>query len=365
MWKIHDYDYLEFFVGNAKQSAYYYRSAFGFQLVAYAGLETGIRDRASYLLQQGTIRFVLTTPLTPDHYAAEHIKQHGDGVRAIALLVDEVETAYRDTTSKGARGVAPPRLHEDKNGSVKMASIATYGDTIHTFVERSKYRGVFLPGFEPIDHDTISRPAALKFVDHVVGNLEWNKMNDWVEYYERVFGFHKFWSVDDKQLHTDYSALKSTVVADPSERIKMPLNEPAEGKRKSQIEEYCDFYRSAGVQHIAMHTDDIIESVAKLRENGVEFLRIPQTYYDTLEHRVGKIDEDVRKLAQLGILVDRDEFGYLLQLFTRPLEDRPTLFLEVIQRKGGRSFGVGNFKALFEAIEREQEKRGNLTPQGG
>ncbi len=363
MWKIHDYDYLEFFVGNAKQSAYYYRAAFGFELVAYAGLETGVRDRASYLLQQGTIRFLLTTPLTPDHYAADHIKLHGDGVRAIALLVDDVDAAYRDTTAKGARGVDAPRLFEDCNGQVKMASIATFGDTIHTFVERSRYKGCFLPGFEPMDRDVIVRPAALKFVDHVVGNLEWNKMNSWVEYYERVFGFHKFWSVDDKQLHTDYSALKSTVVADPSERIKMPLNEPAEGKRKSQIEEYCDFYRSAGVQHIAMHTDDIIESVAKLRENGVEFLRIPDTYYEQLEQRVGQIDEDVRKLAQLGILVDRDEHGYLLQLFTRPLEDRPTLFLEVIQRKGGRSFGVGNFKALFEAIEREQEKRGNLTAQ--
>ena len=360
MWKIHDYDHLEFFVGNAKQSAYYYRSAFGFRLKAYAGLETGVRDRASYLLEQGTIRFVLTTPLTPDHIAAEHIKKHGDGVRSISLVVDDVEAAYRDTVANGAKGIHAPRMIDDANGSVMMASIATYGDTIHTFIDRSKYRGVFLPGFEPVENDSIRRPAALELVDHVVGNVEWHQMNNWVGYYEKIFGFHRFWSVDDKQLHTDFSALNSTVVADSQERIKFPLNEPAQGKRKSQIEEYTDFYRSAGVQHIATHTEDIIESVMKLRENSVEFLKIPQSYYDELEARVGKIDEDVKTLAKLGILVDRDEHGYLLQLFTKPIEDRPTVFLEVIQRKGGRSFGVGNFKALFEAIEREQALRGNL-----
>jgi 4-hydroxyphenylpyruvate dioxygenase len=364
MWKIINYDYLEFFVGNAKQAAYYYRAAFGFELVAYAGLETGQRDRTSYLLQQGNIRFVLTTPLTPDHLAADHIKQHGDGVRAIALLVDDVEKAYEDTTAKGAQGVAAPELFDDANGQVKMASIATFGDTIHTFIDRSQYKGVFLPGFEPMGHDTISRSTALKSVDHVVGNVEWDKMDTWINYYERVFGFHKFWSVDDKQLHTEYSALRSTVMSSESGVVKMPINEPAEAKRKSQIEEYCDYYRSAGVQHIAMHTNDIIESVSKLKENGVEFLHIPMTYYEELEGRVGKIDEEVKTLAELGILVDRDEHGYMLQLFTKPVEDRPTLFLEVIQRKGGQSFGVGNFKALFESIERDQAKRGNLVAAG-
>lgn len=358
--KIHSYDHLEFFVGNAKQSAYYYRQAFGFRLAAYAGLETGVRDRASYLLEQGTIRFVLTTPLTPDHLAADHIRQHGDGVRAISFAVDDVEAAYQQTTAAGAIPIQPPTQLEDGSGHIVTASVGTYGDTIHTFIDRSHYKGMFLPGFEPAGKDRLCRSAALSFVDHVVGNLEWNKMETWVEYYERVFGFHRFWSADDKQIHTDYSALRSTVMADPSETIKMPLNEPAPALRKSQIEEYVQFYRSAGVQHIAMHTSDIVESVRKLSENGVEFLRIPQNYYDTLTARVGKIDEDIATLAKLGILVDRDEHGYMLQLFTQPVEDRPTLFLEVIQRKGGRSFGIGNFKALFEAIEREQAKRGNL-----
>jgi len=360
MWKILDYDHLEFFVGNAKQAAYYYRVAYGFKLKAYAGLETGVRDRASYLLEQGKIRWVLTTPLGPEHIAADHLKKHGDGVRGINLIVDNVEEAYRDTVAKGAKGVQPPTVLEDKNGSVKSASVATYGDTLHTFIERGNYRGVFLPGFKPIEKDLLCRNAALSFIDHVVGNVEWHSRTKWVDYYEKVFGFHKFWSVDDKVLHTDYSALNSTVVSSSDEKIKFPINEPAKGKRKSQIEEYCDYYRSAGVQHIAMHTDDIIEAVSKLRENGVEFLKIPQTYYDTLIERVGKIDEDIKTLAKLGILVDRDEHGYLLQLFTKPVEDRPTLFLEVIQRKGGRSFGIGNFKALFEAIERDQAARGNL-----
>lgn len=359
-WKIKDYDHLEFFVGNAKQSAYYYRAALGFQLKAYAGLETGVRDHSSYLLEQGNIRFVLTTPLTPDHPAAEHIRLHGDGVQGVNLQVDNVEAAFEETVSKGARPVRRPAILEDGNGSVKVASVATYGETIHTFVDRSRYRGVFLPGFEPVDSDKISRNAGLHFIDHVVGNVEWNKMNDWVDYYERVFGFRRFWSVDDKTLHTEYSALNSTVMANDGDRIKMPINEPAKAKRKSQIEEYVDYYRSAGIQHIAMHTDDILETVSKMNENGVEFLQVPQNYYDGLEQRCGKIDEDIRELAKLGILVDRDEHGYMLQLFTKPIEDRPTLFLEVIQRKGGQSFGVGNFKALFEAIEREQARRGNL-----
>lgn len=361
MARMIDYDHLEFFVGNAKQSAYYYRAAFGFRLKAYAGLETGVRDRASYLLEQGNIRFVLTTPLGPEHPAAAHHKLHGDGVRAVCLTADDVPALYNDAVARGATSIQEPRELTDGNGAIITASVAAYGDTIHTFIDRSKYNGVFLPGYAPVEKDTISRPTGLALVDHVVGNVEWNCMEQWVQYYERVFGFHRFWSVDDKQLSTEYSALRSTVVADPSERIKFPINEPAKGKRKSQIEEYVDYYRSAGVQHIAMHTDNIIEAVAKLRENGVEFLRIPSTYYETLEQRVGKIDEDIKTLGRLGILVDRDEHGYLLQLFTKPLEDRPTLFLEVIQRKGGRSFGLGNFKALFEAIERDQATRGNLT----
>ncbi|MBI2346946.1 MAG: 4-hydroxyphenylpyruvate dioxygenase [Deltaproteobacteria bacterium] len=361
MPKILDYDHLEFFVGNAKQAAYYYRMAFGFRLTAVAGLETGVRDRASYLLEQGTIRFVLTTPLGPEHPAADHHKLHGDGVRSVALLVDDVPGMYRQTTANGAKGIQEPTELTGPDGSVQIASVATYGDTIHTFIDRSKYTGIFLPGYQPVEKDTLSRPANLQLVDHVVGNVEWHSMEKWVEYYERVFGFHKFWSVDDKQLYTEYSALRSTVVADPTERVKFPINEPAKAKRKSQIEEYVDYYRSAGVQHVAMHTENIIETVTKLRENGVEFLRIPSSYYETLEQRVGKIDEDVKTLARLGVLVDRDEYGYLLQLFTKPVEDRPTLFLEVIQRKGGRSFGLGNFKALFEAIERDQAARGNLT----
>ncbi len=360
MIQIRDYDHLEFYVGNAKQSAYYYRAMLGFKLVAYAGLETGVRTHASYLLQQGDIRFVLTTPYGPEHPAADHIKLHGDGVKAITLAVEDVDGSYNETIAKGAKSLQNPTTLEDKNGSVRMASIATYGDTIHTFINRKNYKGIFLPGFEPIKKDTLCRPVALQFLDHVVGNVEWNKMDTWVQYYERVFGFHKFWSVDDKILHTQYSALNSTVMSDKTEKIKFPINEPAPALKKSQIEEYCDYYRSAGVQHIAMHTDNIVETVSKLRENGAEFLHIPGNYYETLLDRVGKIDEDVKTLAKLGILVDRDEHGYLLQLFTKPIEDRPTVFLEVIQRKGGKSFGIGNFKALFESIEREQAARGNL-----
>ena len=358
--KIQDYDHIEFYVGNARQAAHYYRTIFGFKLIAYAGLETGVRTQASYLLEQGSIRFVLTTPLTTDHPAADHIKKHGDGVRGVNLIVEDVDAAYQETTSRGAKGLQPPTTVDDKNGAIRTASVATYGDTIHTFVNRKGYQGIFFPGFEPVERDSLSRPAGLQVIDHVVGNVESQKMNNWVNYYERIFGFHRFWSVDDKVLHTEFSALNSTVMANDSERIKMPINEPAPALRKSQIEEYVDYYRSAGVQHIAMHTADIIESVSKLRENGVEFLKIPPTYYETLEKRVGKIDEDIKTLAKLGILVDRDEHGYLLQLFTQPVEDRPTLFFEVIQRKGGRSFGVGNFKALFEAIERDQARRGNL-----
>ncbi|HLF14972.1 MAG TPA: 4-hydroxyphenylpyruvate dioxygenase [Bacteroidota bacterium] len=354
-------DYIEFYVGNARQSAYYYRSAFGFSLVAYAGLETGMRDRASYVLQQGRIRLVLTTPLQPDHPISDHLKLHGDGVRDIALWVDDAESAYRETTRRGAKGVMEPTVFKDDSGDVKKSAIAIYGDTIHTFVERKNYRGVFLPGYRaPAEADTMARPAGLKFVDHCVGNVELGSMNTWVEFYMKVMGFRMFKHFDDNDISTEYSALMSKVMTNGNERIKFPINEPAPGRRKSQIEEYLEYYRSPGVQHIAMATDDILGTVGALRSRGIEFLRVPSTYYDELQARVGKIDEPVGELKNLGILVDRDDEGYMLQIFTKPVEDRPTLFFEIIQRKGSRSFGRGNFKALFESIEREQALRGNL-----
>ena len=353
-------DYVEFYVGNAKQSSLFYRMAFGFKLVAYAGLETGLRDRASYVLQQDKIRFILTTPLLPDHPISDHLKLHGDGVRDIALWVDDAESAYAETTKRGARGVLEPIVLTDKFGSVRKASIALYGDTVHTFVERKNYAGVFMPGYVPAPEDTLARPAGLKYVDHCVGNVELGKMNHWVDFYTNVMGFRLFRHFDDKDISTDYSALMSKVMANGNGRIKFPINEPAAGKKKSQIEEYLEYYRSPGVQHIAMATDDILAAVDSLHTRGVQFLRVPSTYYDELQGRVGTIDEPVDELKRLGILVDRDDEGYLLQIFTKPVEDRPTLFFEVIQRKGSRSFGKGNFKALFEAIEREQEARGNL-----
>jgi 4-hydroxyphenylpyruvate dioxygenase len=354
-------DHVEFYVGNARQAAHYYRTAFGFELQAYRGPETGVRDRASYLLAQNKIRFVLTTPLHPDHPITEHIRNHGDGVRDIALWVDDAEAAWRATVDRGARSVRPPETLRDDNGEVRLASIAIYGDTIHTFVERGNYRGVFLPGFEPVEGpDRLARPAGLKHIDHMVGNVGWGEMDRWVKFYQDVMGFRMFKHFDDNDISTEYSALMSKVMSNGNERVKFPINEPAEGKRKSQIEEYIEFYHGPGVQHIAMATDNILETVATLRRNGVEFLRVPNTYYDDLELRVGKIDEPISELQQLGILVDRDDEGYMLQLFTRPVEDRPTVFYEVIQRKGSRSFGKGNFRALFEAIEREQARRGNL-----
>lgn len=354
-------DYIEFYVGNAKQTSYFYRSAFGFKLVAYAGLETGVRDRASYVLQQDKIRFVLTTPLTPDHPVSEHIKKHGDGVRDLALWVDDAEAAYRETTKRGARGVMEPTVFNDEFGEIKKSAIAIYGDTIHTFVERKNYRGVFMPGFKPVSReDTIARPVGLKYIDHCVGNVELGAMNRWVEFYMNVMGFRLYQHFDDKDISTDYSALMSKVMANGNERIKFPINEPAQGRRKSQIDEYLEYYHGPGVQHIAMATENIIDTVGKLRNQGVDFLYVPTTYYDDLQQRVGKIDEPIEELKKLGILVDRDDEGYMLQIFTKPVEDRPTLFFEVIQRKGSRSFGKGNFKALFEAIEREQAARGNL-----
>ncbi len=353
-------DYIEFYVGNARQAAHFYRSAFGMILVAYRGPETGCRDCATYVLQQGKIRFLLTTPLRPEHPVMDHIRLHGDGVKDVAFSVDDAESAYRETTGRGARGVLEPATMRDGHGEVKTSAIAAYGDTIHSFVERKGYRGAFMPGFEPVARPDAANPAGLKHVDHVVANVGWGEMDRWVRFYEQVMGFRLYQHFDDKDVSTEYSALMSKVMANGNERIKLPINEPAAGKRKSQIEEYLDFYRGPGVQHIAMSTGDIIETVSRMRNRGVEFLRVPAAYYEELSRRVGRIDEPVGRLADLGVLVDRDDEGYMLQIFTAPVEDRPTLFFEVIQRKGSRSFGKGNFKALFEAIEREQARRGNL-----
>ncbi len=354
-------DYVELYVGNARQSAHYYRSAFGHRLVAYCGPETGVRDRASYVLQQDKIRLVLTTPLQPDGPVAAHIALHGDGVKDIALWVDDAEVAHRETTRRGARSVTPPTILEDQSGIIRMSAIAVYGDTIHTFVERKNYRGVFLPGYRAVEGpENVCRPTGLKYVDHMVGNVGWGEMNTWVAFYADVMGFRLYQHFDDKDISTEYSALMSKVMANGNGRIKFPINEPAVGKKKSQIEEYLDFYKGPGVQHIALATDDIVTTVSQMRNQGVEFLRVPSTYYRELEGRVGTIDEPIARLEELGILVDRDDEGYMLQIFTKPVSDRPTLFYEVIQRKGSRSFGKGNFKALFEAIEREQALRGNL-----
>ncbi len=358
---INGIDYLEFYVGNAKQSQFFFRNVLGFSLVAYAGLETGVRDRASYVLEQGKIRFVLTTPLQPDHPISEHIKLHGDGVKEIALWVDDAERAFAETTKRGARAAYEPVVLKDEFGEVKKAGIYTYGETVHSFIERKSYKGLFLPGYKVVPQpDKLAHPVGLKIVDHVVGNVGWNEMNKFVDFYERIMGFRLFKHFDDKDISTEYSALMSKVVTNGNGRIKFPINEPAEGKKKSQIEEYLDYYKTPGVQHIAMATDNIIETVTKLTAQGLDFLYVPTTYYDDLQKRVGKIDEPMDKLAKLGILVDRDDEGYLLQIFTKPVEDRPTLFFEVIQRKGSKSFGKGNFKALFESIEREQARRGNL-----
>jgi len=353
-------DHVEFYVGNARQAAYYYRAAFGMSLVAYAGPETGQRDRASYVVEQGKIRFVFTTPLRSNHPIADHILRHGDGVRAIALWVDDARDAWHETTSRGAASVAEPQILSDENGTAIISSIHAYGDTIHTFVERSGYCGAFLPGFRAVEIDQVARPTGLLHIDHMVGNVGWHQMNEWVDFYANVMGFSLYQHFDDKDISTEYSALMSKVMANGNGYVKFPINEPAEGRKKSQIEEYLDFYAGPGVQHIALATGDILATVNKLRRQGVEFLRVPHTYYTELQTRVGKIDEPLAELEELGILVDRDNEGYMLQIFTKPVEDRPTLFFEIIQRKGSRSFGKGNFKALFEAIEREQQARGNL-----
>jgi 4-hydroxyphenylpyruvate dioxygenase len=353
-------DHVEFYVGNARQAAYFYRAAFGMSLVAYAGPETGQRDRASYMVQQGKIRFVLTTPLRSEDAVAEHVHRHGDAVRVIALWVDDARSAWQETTRRGASSVAAPEVLSDEHGQVVLSSIRTYGDTIHTFVERGAYSGPFLPGFRAVDNDPVARTVGLLHIDHVVGNVGWHEMDKWVNFYGNVMGFSLYQHFDDKDISTEYSALMSKVMANGNGYVKFPINEPAKGKRKSQIEEYLEFYPGPGVQHIALATQDILHSVRKLHEQGVEFLHVPHTYYTELQGRVGTIDEPIDELEKLGILVDRDEEGYMLQIFTRPVEDRPTVFFEIIQRKGSRSFGKGNFKALVEAIEREQQARGNL-----
>ncbi len=353
-------DYIELYVGNAKQSAHYYQHAFGFELVAYAGPETGQREYASYVLQQGKVRLVLTTSLSPNSIIAGHVQRHGDGVKVLALWVDDAAKAHAETTLRGATSVSEPKTTFDEFGVVVTASIMTYGETIHTFVERKNYSGPFLPGYKAAKSLFKTTPVGLKYIDHCVGNVALGDMNKWVKFYEDVMGFKLLITFDDNDISTEYTALMSKVVSNKNEYIKFPINEPAEGKKRSQIDEYLDFYQGAGVQHIAIATDDIIHTVSELKNRGVEFLTIPAYYYEDLLQRVGKIDEDIQPLRELNILVDRDEEGYLLQIFTKPVEDRPTLFFEIIQRKGAKSFGKGNFKALFEAIEREQEIRGTL-----
>lgn len=353
-------DFVELYVGNAKQAAYYYQQAWGFQPVAYAGLETGRKDSVSYVLQQDKIRLVLTSPLQPGGDINAHINKHGDGVKVVALWVDDARKSYEETTKRGAQSYVEPYTIEDTNGTVVISGIHTYGETVHLFVERKNYSGPFLPGYREYAPKFKAAPTGLKYIDHMVGNVGWNEMNKWCEFYAKVMGFAQLVSFDDKDISTDYTALMSKVMSNGNGRIKFPINEPAEGKRKSQIEEYIDFYNGAGVQHIALATDNIIETVTNLRDRGVEFLFVPEAYYDTVLERVGEIDEDLAPLKELGVLIDRDDEGYLLQIFTKPVLDRPTMFFEIIQRKGAQSFGKGNFKALFEAIEREQEARGTL-----
>ena len=358
-------DYVEFYVGNAKQAAHFYKSAFGFQSYAYRGLETGSKDSVSYVLKQDKIKLILTTPLSSKNPINEHIVKHGDGVKVIALWVEDARKSWEETTKRGAKSYMEPTVEKDEHGEVVRAGIYTYGETVHMFVERKNYQGPFLPGFRKWESDYNPEPVGLKFIDHMVGNVGWNEMNTWVKWYEDVMGFVNFLSFDDKQIHTEYSALMSKVMSNGNGRIKFPINEPAEGKKKSQIEEYLDFYEGPGVQHIAVATDNIIDTVSKLRSRGVEFLSTPpETYYEQVPLRLEEHDhelrEDLKTLQGLGIMVDADEEGYLLQIFTKPVEDRPTLFFEIIQRMGARGFGAGNFKALFESIEREQELRGTL-----
>jgi 4-hydroxyphenylpyruvate dioxygenase len=353
-------DYVEFYVGNAKQSANFYKNAFGFQSIAYAGPETGMMDRVSYVLRQNQITFVLTTALKINNPIADHVYKHGDGVKVLALKVEDATDAWKQTTSRGGKSYLEPTTLKDQEGEVVLSGIHTYGDTVHLFVERKNYTGSFMPGFRKWESRSNPVSTGLLYVDHCVGNVGWNQMNPWVKFYEEVMGFRNILSFDDKDISTEYSALMSKVMSNGNGYVKFPINEPAEGKKKSQVEEYLDFYNGEGVQHIAIATHDIIETVTTLQQRGVEFLNIPGSYYETVLERVGKIDEDLEPLQKLGILIDRDDEGYLLQIFSKPMQDRPTLFFEIIQRKGAKSFGKGNFKALFEALEREQDARGNL-----
>src|SRR5436190_10846893 len=354
-------DYVEFYVGNAKQAAHYYMSAFGFQALAYAGPETGVKDRASYVIRQHNLSFVLTTPLRTNNAIADYVYKHGDAVKTLALRVDDATSAWNETTKRGAKSCQEPLHLEDENGEVILSGIHTYGETVHLFVERKNYNGIFMPGFKEWNNPNFQpTDTGLLYVDHCVGNVNWNQMNSWVSFYENVMGFRNILTFDDKDISTEYSALMSKVMSSGNGFVKFPINEPAEGKKKSQVEEYLDFYNGEGVQHVAIATKDIVKTVTEIQKRGIEFLNIPSTYYDELPDRVGHIDEDLEPLKRLGILVDRDDEGYLLQIFTKPVEDRPTLFFEIIQRKGAKSFGKGNFKALFEALEKEQERRGNL-----
>jgi 4-hydroxyphenylpyruvate dioxygenase len=357
---LHGTDYVEFYVGNAKQAAHYYKTAFGFQSLAYAGPETGIRDRASYVVTQNKLSFVFTTPLRSGNEIADHIYKHGDGVKALALKVDDATSAWKKTTKRGAKSFMEPVNRKDEYGELVMSGIHTYGDTVHLFIERKNYKGSFMPGYREWKTNYNPPSTGLLYVDHCVGNVGWNQMNKWVSFYENVMGFRNILSFDDNDISTEYSALMSKVMSNGNGYVKFPINEPAEGKKKSQVEEYLEYYDGEGCQHVALATNDIVQTVSDLQSRGVEFLQVPDSYYEELYERVGTIDEDLAPLRKLGILVDRDEEGYLLQIFSKPVEDRPTLFFEIIQRKGAKSFGKGNFKALFEAIEREQEKRGNL-----
>jgi 4-hydroxyphenylpyruvate dioxygenase len=353
-------DYVEFYVGNAKQAAHFYKTVFGFQSLAYAGPETGVKDKVSYVICQNKLTFVLTTPLRGDNEIADHIYKHGDGVKVLALKVDDATNAWQETTKRGAKSYLAPTTLKDADGEVVLSGIHTYGETVHVFVERNNYKGFFMPGFRKWESNYNPTSTGLLYVDHCVGNVGWYQMNPWVKFYEEVMGFKNILSFDDNDISTEYSALMSKVMSNGNGFVKFPINEPAEGKKKSQVEEYLDFYNGEGVQHVAIATADIVSTVTELQKRGIEFLNIPTSYYETVLERVGKIDEDLAPLQKLGILIDRDEEGYLLQIFSKPLQDRPTLFFEIIQRKGAKSFGKGNFKALFEALEREQDARGNL-----
>ncbi len=357
---LHGTDYVEFYVGNAKQAAHFYKTAFGFQSLAYAGPETGMKDKVSYVIRQNKLTFVLTTPLRTGNPIADHIYKHGDGVKVLALKVDDATKSFAETTKRGAKAYLEPTILKDDDGEVVLSGIHTYGDTVHIFVERKNYKGVFMPGFKEWKSNYNPTETGLLYVDHCVGNVGWNQMNPRVKFYEDVMGFRNILSFDDKDISTEYSALMSKVMSNGNGYVKFPINEPAEGKKKSQVEEYLDFYNGEGVQHVAIATNDIVKTVSELQKRGIEFLSIPASYYETVLDRVGKIDEDLEPLQKLGVLIDRDDEGYLLQIFSKPLEDRPTLFFEIIQRKGAQSFGKGNFKALFEALEREQDARGNL-----